>query len=203
MPQDFLDRYSRLDSPVHRLPASFKLGAAFLTVLITLALPRAATDYFAGLAIVLAGTALLSRVPLVFLLRRLFWLEPVIVGIALMAWLQPQGGQVFAGILVKSSLCLGTMLLLSSITPFSEVLRLLQRLRVPPLLVTTLALLYRYIFVLQDELERMRRARASRTFSTSQRRTWSLLATLLGQLFIRSTERAERIYAAMCARGWK
>ena len=203
MPQDFLDRYSRLDSPVHRLPAPFKLGAAFLTVLVTLSLPRAATDFFAGLAILLAGTAWLSRVPLLFLLRRLVLLEPVIVGIALMAWLQPNGGEVFLGILVKSSLCLGTMLLLSSVTPFSEVLRILQQLRIPPLLVTTLALLYRYVFVLQDELERMRRARASRTFSTSRGRTWSLLATLLGQLFIRSTERAERIYAAMCARGWK
>ena len=30
-----------------------------------------------------------------------------------------------------------------------------------------------------------------------------VLATVLGQLFVRASERAERIYDAMCARGWK
>ena len=47
------------------------------------------------------------------------------------------------GILVKSSLCLLTMVLLANTTPFAELLRVLRRVRIPALLVTTLALLYR------------------------------------------------------------
>jgi energy-coupling factor transporter transmembrane protein EcfT len=49
----------------------------------------------------------------------------------------------------------------------------------------------------------MQRARASRTFSRSHRLAWRNLTTIIGQLFIRSAERAERIYLAMCSRGWK
>ena len=49
----------------------------------------------------------------------------------------------------------------------------------------------------------MRRARLSRTFSSGRRRHWQSLATVVGQLFVRASERAERIYDAMCARGWK
>jgi cobalt/nickel transport system permease protein len=49
----------------------------------------------------------------------------------------------------------------------------------------------------------MRRARASRTFERQRRMRWHLLGTVVGQLFVRASERAERIYAAMCARGWK
>jgi energy-coupling factor transporter transmembrane protein EcfT len=49
----------------------------------------------------------------------------------------------------------------------------------------------------------MQRARASRTYSRKRRLAWHTLTTIVGQLFIRSTERAERIYLAMCARGWK
>jgi cobalt/nickel transport system permease protein len=49
----------------------------------------------------------------------------------------------------------------------------------------------------------MRRARASRTFNQGRLRAWGTLATVIGQLFVRSTERAERIYAAMIARGWQ
>jgi energy-coupling factor transporter transmembrane protein EcfT len=43
----------------------------------------------------------------------------------------------------------------------------------------------------------------SRTFTRRRRVRWQTLATVVGQLFVRASERAERIYDAMCARGWK
>ena len=134
---------------------------------------------------------------------RLILLEPFALGIALMALFQENGGTVFLSILVRSTLCLFTARLLSNTTPFASLLRTMKRLGVPRLLVTIFALLYRYLFVLIDEAERLNRARASRTFTMSRRRKWHMLASLIGQLFVRSTERAERIYAAMTARGWK
>ena len=79
----------------------------------------------------------------------------------------------------------------------------LRSLRIPGLLVTTLALTYRYLFLLVDEMERMQRARRSRTFTRHRLQAWRSLATVIAQLFVRTSERAERIYAAMCARGWK
>jgi cobalt/nickel transport system permease protein len=95
------------------------------------------------------------------------------------------------------------MVLLSNTTPFADLLRVLKAWRMPALLVTTLSLMYRYLFVLVDEAQRMQRARASRTFTPKRRRAWRTMATVISQLFIRSSERAERIYAAMCARGWR
>ena len=73
----------------------------------------------------------------------------------------------------------------------------------PALLLTTIALMYRYLFVLIEEAERMQRARTSRTLRARRAHAWRSTAALAGQLFLRSTERAERIYAAMCARGWR
>jgi cobalt/nickel transport system permease protein len=66
-----------------------------------------------------------------------------------------------------------------------------------------LALTYRYLFVLIDEAARLRRARDSRMFVIRRFHIWLSLTSLLGQLFIRSTERSERIYTAMISRGWK
>jgi cobalt/nickel transport system permease protein len=63
--------------------------------------------------------------------------------------------------------------------------------------------MYRYVFVLIDETQRMRRARASRTFTSGRWHIWRSGTTIIGHLFVRATERAERIYAAMCARGWR
>jgi len=95
------------------------------------------------------------------------------------------------------------MILLANTTPFSELLGVLRRIHFPALMITTLALMYRYLFVLVDETERMQRARVSRTFTKQRAHVWKSLATVIGQLFVRSTERAERIYAAMSARGWE
>jgi cobalt/nickel transport system permease protein len=72
----------------------------------------------------------------------------------------------------------------------------------PWIFVTLLALMYRYLFVLVDEAERMERARRSRALTDRKSLEWKTTATVISQLFVRSTERAERIYAAMCARGW-
>jgi cobalt/nickel transport system permease protein len=63
--------------------------------------------------------------------------------------------------------------------------------------------MYRYIFVLEDEFLRMQRAFQSR--SLGNKKGWFLtrsFANMVGVLFIRAYERAERIYLAMCARGY-
>ena len=202
MRHDLIDRYSRIDSPIHRLPAGFKLATALATVIVTVVLPAGRWDAYLAVALLLGAIAAASRIPPRFILRRLVTLEPVALGIAGLAFFQPHGGRIFVTMLAKTTLCLGTMILLSNTTPFAALLGVLKRARLPAILVSTLALMYRYLFVLADEAQRMRRARASRTFRPGRWWTWRALATVIGQLFVRSTERAERIYAAMTARGW-
>jgi cobalt/nickel transport system permease protein len=203
MRADLFDRYSYSDSPIHRLPAALKVAVALATVIVTVVLPVGRWDGFIVIALLLIGVAAASGVPGSFILRRLVTLEPLALGVAGLALFQPHGGRIFATMVAKTTLCLLTMILLSSTTPFSALLDVMKRARVPDILVSTLALMYRYLFVLVDEAQRMRRARASRTFRRRRAWTWRALASVIGQLFVRSTERAERIYAAMIARGWQ
>ncbi len=203
MHHDFIDKYSRGESPVHRLPAGVKLAAALLTLTGVVLVPASCPWYFAAAGLLLCGVAAITRIPAGYLVTRLLLLEPLALGVALLALFQKGGLTAFLILVTRSSLCLFTIILLTSTTPFAEILRCMRRIRIPALLVTVLALMYRYIFVLIEETERMRRARSSRTFRASRRRSWKSLAAVAGQLFARSSERAERIYAAMCARGWK
>ncbi len=203
MRHDFIDRYSRLSSPVHRIPPPTKLVGALAIVLLVVTVPLSVPGVHALIAVALVTTAAFSRIPPGFLARRLLFLEPFAVGAALLSLLQTNGVAVFAALVVKSTLCLMTMVLLANSTPFSDILDVLKRWGFPALLITTLALMYRYLFLLIDEAERMSRARTSRTFVADRRRTWHLLGTVIGQLGVRSTERAERIYSAMRARGWR
>jgi cobalt/nickel transport system permease protein len=203
MRHDYWDRYSRIDSPVHRRPAAIKAAFALVMILITVIPPHPPIFIFAGVAALLLALIAASRIPGPFFLKRLLFFEPFILTVAALALFQPGGFPKFLTLVVKSTLSLVTVILLSNTTPFHELLRVLRRVHVPSVFVTMMALMYRYIFVLADETQRMRRARQSRTFGKRREGTWIFLSRIVGQLFLRSTERAERIYAAMSARGWK
>ena len=195
--------HSRLKSPVQRLPAVVKLGAALAIILTAVLAPSQQAGWFAGLFVVLVLVAVLSRIPPLYLLKRFLMLLPFVAGAALVNALQPAPTIPWPVLAARSGLCLLTILLLANTTPLSDLLQLLRRAGAPGLLVTTLALMHRYLFVLVDESERMRRARAARTFTSDRRVRWQGLTTLVAVLFVRASERAERIYAAMCARGWR
>jgi cobalt/nickel transport system permease protein len=199
----FLDNYSHADSPIHRLPAGLKIVAALAALVAIVTVPVAHLAFFAALAFALLLAAAASLVPGAFLLKRMIFLEPMVLGVAVLSLLSPGGLHTFAAIVLRGTLCITTTVLLANTTPLSEILRVLRRFHVPPLLVTTLALMHRYLFVLLEESRRMRRARACRTFTPDRRRAWATLASVVGQLFLRSVDRAERVYAAMCARGWQ
>jgi cobalt/nickel transport system permease protein len=203
MPLRLVDPVGPPSSPLRRLPAAVKLPAAVIVLLALVLAPRGCWEMpiVAGLFLLLV--AALGRIPPGRLLARLLLMEPFVLGVAALSLLQPGGGRIFIAIVVRSTLCLLAMILLAFTTPFTEVLGLLKRVRVPALLVTVLALTYRYLFVLLDERERLQRARASRTFVRQRARQWTSLASVIGVLFVRSSERGERIYDAMRARGWR
>lgn len=185
------------------MPPALKLGVALGFVFAVALAPRFWWSFYGGAATALVLAAGMSGIRVWPAVKRLLWLEPFALSVALLALWQPHGGLIFASMVCKSTLCLGCMILLSSTTPFPQLMDALRKLGVPGLLVTTLALMHRYLFVLQEEAQRMRRARQSRTFVGGRLHWWRALSSVIAQLFVRSSERAERIYAAMCARGWK
>ena len=198
-----LETEARRPSRLQRTSPRLKLAVAVGIITFTALLPRRLDWLY------LAPTTLLlllwpwCRMPLAYTVRRLLVVEIFIVGLALLSFLNPAATPLVLAAILKSNLCVFTMLLLTWTTPFVDILQELRRLRLPWVILSTLALMYRYLPVLAEESRRMQRARASRTFSARRHIVWSNLTTIIGQLFIRSVERAERIYLAMCARGWK
>lgn len=191
---------------IERAPAWAKMLLALGVVLTATLLPRDepwAPLALAALAIIPLGWIVLGRVNVRWLFWRLLLLEPVLVAMAAMWLFKPGGWPIFLILLARSSICLLTLLAMSYTTSMSHMLRVLRALRTPALLVTTMALMHRYLASMQEETLRMRRARAARSFSRRRSRSWRVLATVLGQLFLRALDRSERIYAAMCARGWR
>lgn len=203
MNAEYLDRYSYLDSPIHRLPAGTKLSVAIVLIFLILIFPLGWHWFYYPLVAGLLLAAMLSRVPLRFLARRLLKMELVFLGVAAMRLLGPEPLWSFLSLVIGATLCASLMLLVAATTRFTDLLFCLSSLGLPTLFVTTLGLMYRYLFVLSDEANRMKRARLARTYQPGRRKAWKTLSTVIAQLFVRSAERAQRIHAAMLARGWE
>lgn len=91
-------------------------------------------------------------------------------------------------------------------TGFRNLMTALGELKVPLVLIRIIEFTVRYIYVLADELNRMRIARKARGFRAGRSlfdlNTYKTLGLMLGVLFVRSWERGERIHQAMLARGF-
>jgi len=217
----FLDRYSDLGSFVHRLDPRTKLITTFAFVLVVVLTPPLRWQAFALYFALIAGVILLSKVPPLYVLKRSLVIVPFVLMIVIFNMFLKPGeivvsfniwhwqvsitdeGLLFSwNVLIKAWLSVLSLTLLSSTTQFSELLKGLEQLRMPRVLVMTLSFMYRYIFVLIDEVIRMKQARDSRNFGG--KRMWQLktIGNMVGTLFLRSYERGERVYGAMVARGF-
>lgn len=193
-------------TPCHRLSPGWRLGIT-LTVLVLAGLLDFNRWPLLGLltVVVFAGLSL-AEVPLEYLLRRLGWFLPPIFLLGLSAPLgQPdEAGWLWAaGLWLRCTVCFLAGLWLIHVLPFPELLATLRRWHVPLVLVAMLGFMYRFLFILWDELDRMRQARAARTSRpVGWRMAWKTSAMMLGQLLLRAWDRAERVHRAMLARGW-
>jgi cobalt/nickel transport system permease protein len=202
-------------SPLHRARPQCKIAASLLFVLAVVATPREALWAYGLYALLLLGLARLGRVPLTFLARRLVVEVPFLLFAVLLPVvghgervevlglpLAREGLWAAWNILAKGTLGVAATVIVAATTPVPELLRGLERLRLPRAFTNVAGFMVRYADVIADELRRMRVARLSRGYDP--RWIWQAraVAATAGALFIRSYERGERVYLAMVSRGY-
>lgn len=221
-----LDTYLPGESPLHRLDARVKVVLTLLLVLTVVLTPDGLWPAFAVLQIALLLAAVLGQVGLGRYTRRSAVALPFALSALTVAFSTPgeavwrwtvlgfplvvrlEGLVRFGSIVIRSLLSVQGAVLLAGTTKFPDILLALRTLRVPSVLVGTAGFLYRYLFVLADEAQRMMRAREARSAAPTGQGggsiVWRARVTggMAGSLFIRSYERSERIYDAMVARGY-
>jgi len=109
-----------------------------------------------------------------------------------------------AQISLKAIAILLTFMALIASMPVATLGRALNRLHFPGKLVHLLLMTYRYIFVIEEEYQRLRTAIKIRGFrSGTSIHAYKTYAYLIGMLFVRAWVRAERVHQAMQCRGFK
>jgi cobalt/nickel transport system permease protein len=219
-----LDRYQKGDSPLHQLDPRTKLIITLLFILSSVLLPDGAwLAYVATWLLVLLGNRL-ANLNWTFTFVRSFIVLPFTLaaitvlislpGEPLMALpfgltITVPGALRFSSIIIRSWLSVQVAILLTATTSFVDLGHALRHLKMPQILITILSFMYRYLFVLSEEVQRLLRARTARSarIPNSPRPpvAWQagVAGNMVGQLFLRSYERSDRVYAAMLARGFQ
>jgi cobalt/nickel transport system permease protein len=219
------DHYQQHSTWIHRLDPRVKVLVALFFIIFTALLPDGAwLAYGLSWGFVLAA-GLIAHIRPWFLIKRSLLVLPFLLAAltviftlpGTVLWVGPWGLTItdaglirFFSILCRSWVSVQMAILLTATTRFPDVLHALRHLKVPAILVSILAFMYRYLFVLADEVGRLLRARAARSARLPQqpagRSIWwraQIAGSMVGQLLVRSLARSDRVYQAMLARGYR
>ena len=195
---DAMERTARMRSPLHALDARAKLLVTVVFLVTMLSVPLSRLSELLAFAVFRRSLIVLPLVAFVGVFILFYDREPVFrIGTVVVT----AGWVSFLSIILRGLLSVQALLILIGSTGYYRLCRSMQRLGVPSVFTTQLLFVYRYLYVLIEEALAMRRARDARSFG---RRSYPLKVwgTLVGQLLIRTFERAELISRAMLARGF-
>jgi len=204
-------------SPVHRLDPRAKIVGLVTVTLVAVTTPLAAWPVFAGCLVVLAAVAVTARVSPGQIWRRVRFILPIVLLAAVFLPFVRGGGQewqvgpltahgagleTFAAVSLKAAIGTLSAVLLGATTTFPQILRGLELMRVPRLLVLIAAFMHRYMFVIVEEFGRMRAALSARAYRPRNALHAGALGRMATAMFLRTYARGERVYHAMLARGY-
>ena len=210
-----MDALAAQDSPVHRTHPLAKLLATVLYIALVVSCPKYALSALAGMLLFPVLLFQLSGIPVGTCFRKLRVVLPLVLAVGLFnpifdrATLLTLGPVAVSGgmismltLMLKGTLCLMASFLLIATTGIDRLCAALRMLRVPALLVTLLLLTYRYVGVMAREVAVMTEAYQLR--APGQRGVHhSAWGSFLGQLLLRSMDRAEELYSSMQLRGFR
>ena len=210
-----LEQLAEGTTVIHRLHPLVKLAVTLIYAATVISFPRYALSAMAPLALYPVVLAALSDTPWRPLLRRLVVAAPFVLFTGLANILLERtvlfrlgglpvtaGGLSCLSLIFKAFLTVSAVLLLAAATPLTELTNQLARWHIPRILCLQLLLTYRYLSVLMQEAERMHTAYRLRGGGGAGGVRFRDAGCFLGQLLLRSSDRAERIYCAMKCRGY-
>jgi len=206
MRHSFLDKYSNLITPVHKLSTDIKIIISLSFIFLLSTLPINLLIWIFPIGLTVQFTIIyISKIPVLYIIKRALLISPLVLPVIILnTFFKDVGGLEISIIFtLRAFLSIITLLLLLSTTKFYSILKTLEKWKFPNILTVILSFMYRYFFLLQDELERMIRSLKLRSCNIKKTLLFRYYTNIIGILFIKSYDRAERVFQAMELRGYE
>lgn len=211
----YMDTLSHQDTAIHRLDPRAKLITTMMFVIMVVSFGKYELSAMFPFFLYPIFLCSIGNIPLIYILKKILLVSPfaIMIGIFnplmdsqvhyLIGDVRITGGWVsFVSILLRFVLTVGAALSLITVTGFNSVCMGMERLGIPCVFTTQLMILHRYLFVLIAEAARMARAYNLRKPDQNGLGI-KVFGSLLGQLLLRTLDRAQRIHLAMRCRGFE
>ena len=210
----YLDILSSGDTAVHRLDPRIKLLTTLVFIVCILSFNKYEISGLVPYALYPAVLMATGNLPPGYILEKTLLAAPfaIFIGIfnplmdrAILMHLGPigiSGGWIsFLSVMMRFALTASAALVLIGVTGFNSVCMAVEKMGAPKVFAVQLLFLYRYIFVLADEASRVSRARGLRAFG-ARGMEMKVFTSMIGQMLLRTLDRAKRIHLAMRCRGF-
>lgn len=209
-----LDEFADKKTMIHNIHPFAKLMTTIAFLVVTVSFGKYEISRILPLILYPVVVMVLAEIPIVPILKRTLIAAPFAIGLGAfnpffdvkpmvsLPWVQISGGWIsFISILLKCGLTVLAAFILIATTGITGIASALRMMRIPKVFVMQILLTYRYISLLIEDVACTVRAYSLRSpFEKGIR--FSVWGSLAGQLLIRSTERAQRVYRSMCCRGF-
>ena len=209
-----LDSIAEMDTPIHRLDPRAKVLTTLLFIVYVVSFDKYEIARLLPFFLFPAFLVGMANIPFGYLVRKLIIVSQFVLFIGIFnpfldreiifqaGFLHVSGGWIsLLSILLRFTLTVGAALLLIATTGFPAICMALEKLGMPRIFAVQMLMLYRYIFVLIEESIRLIRGYTLRAFSKKKMR-YQVFKQLLGNLLLRTLDRAQRIHMAMLSRAF-
>lgn len=208
-----IDELSKQKNPINNIHPLIKLILTLAYICILASFSRYEVVGLLPFILYPVIVIVVCDIPLGKILKRVLFIEPFIIVTGILNPVFDRsmveiGGLSFSGgwltffsLLIRSTLMVTAGFLLIATTGIDDIANTLSLLRVPSVFVLLFLLTYRYIFVLMDEAGRLLKAYHMRAPGQSgvKIKVWG---SMVGQLLIRTFNRAQTIYQSMILKGY-
>ncbi|MDT3699021.1 MAG: cobalt ECF transporter T component CbiQ [Thermincola sp.] len=208
-----LDDLARRETVIHKLHPLVKVLTTFIYLIVVVSFGRYEISALLPLLFFPMLVIILAELPIRPLMKRMLLAAPLVISIGILNPVFDQqviviggvtlsrGWITFLAVSLKCLLTVSAALLLIATTGMDRLASALRMLKIPRIFVLQLLLTYRYISVLTEEVSLIWKAYTIRAPQQKgiHRGVWG---PLLGQLILRTFDRAQRVYQAMCLRGF-
>ena len=147
--------------------------------------------------------AAFSHIDIIYFIKRVWFFIPLFTLLIAIPAIFTQSPLTAAVFVLRVVDCVSFVVLITITTRHNELLRSLLSLGIPPIFVSVLDMMYRYVFLFIKIFEEMHlglKSRLVRRFDAQNARRW--ISSRMAFLFKRSLKMSEDVYMAMVARGY-
>jgi len=209
-----MDLLSYQDTSVHKIDPRAKLITSLLFIFAVVSFKKYEISMLIPFIMFPVYLITSGNIPVVYILKKILYVSPFALMIGIFnpffdtgiilyfGNIGISGGWIsFFSIMLRFFLTVSAALALIACTGFNNICFAINKLGAPKIFSVQLLFLYRYIFVLAEEAARMVRARNLRS-PDGRGRGIKTYGPLLGNLLLRTINRAGRIHVAMVSRGF-